>query len=688
MAAAGFELVQEANSQAGANSGAPATDRAQLREAQGRLFFAWLFTLPIMLIMAASWAFGSPWPSPLLHKLLMIVLAFPVLFTVGSETMRFALGAVRRGAANTDVLIALGTLAAYSTGVLALFTPVASLAGVAAMIMSFHLTGRFLEARAKGRVSGAIQRLLELGAKRARVLVRGEELDVPIEQVQVGDLLAIRPGEKIPTDGEVLEGTSAVDESMATGEPIPVTKEPGDVVIGATVNQNGRLLVRATRVGADTFLAQVVRLVQECQTTKVPIQQLADSVTAIFVPAGLLVAAGTFLVWVLFPDTMGGLVDAAASVLPWVNPELGAVSLAIFATVAVLVIACPCALGLATPTALTVGTGKGAEAGILFRSGATIQTLVDCDVVVFDKTGTLTVGRPEVTDIHPAASVPDNELLVTAGAVEKLSEHPLAGAIVAAAKSGGLRLPIASDFEAVPGGGARARVEGEEVLVGSPAFVQQAGIELAQLQDTAEAIEAAARTVVAVARNGKLVGLLGISDPLKPDSAAAVAELRGLGLEAWMLTGDNHRTAAAVAQQAGIENVEAELLPDQKLDLIRKLQDEGRRVVMVGDGINDAPSLTQAHVGIAIGSGTDIAIEAADITLVRGNLAGVSQAVRLARATFRTIRQNLFWAFFYNLIAVPIAMLGLLHPVIAEIAMAFSSLTVVGNALRLRQHRI
>lgn len=691
VAGVGYELLATEEQNDAATGGRPTTaarDRATLREAQGRLFFAWLFTLPIMLIMAGSWVFGSPWPSPFVHRLLMVVLAFPVLFAVGGETMQFALRAARRGAANMDVLIALGTLAAYATGILALFTPLASFAGVAAMIMAFHLTGRYLEARAKGRASEAIQRLLQLGAKSARVVLEGNEVEVPIEQVQVGDLLAVRPGEKIPTDGEIVDGSSSVDESMATGEPVPVRKEAGDEVIGATVNQSGRLLVRASRVGADTFLAQVVRLVEECQTTKVPIQQLADRVTAFFVPAALLIAGATFAVWMLFADAAGRWVVGAATVLPWVNPDLGTLSLAIFATVAVLVIACPCALGLATPTALMVGTGKGAEAGILFRTGASLQALVTADIVVFDKTGTLTAGRPEVTDVRPLPGVADNELLALAAAVEQYSEHPLAGAIVATAQKRAIELASAADFEAITGRGAHANVDGKPVMVGSPRFLHDAGVELSTLNETIAEIEATARTVVAVAADGKALGVLAVSDPLKPGAASTVAELRRLGLQAWMLTGDNHRTASAVAKATGIDNVEAELLPEEKLAVVRRLQDQGHHVVMVGDGINDAPSLTQANVGIAIGTGTDIAIEAADVTLVRGDLESVPRAVQLARATFRTIRQNLFWAFFYNLIAVPLAMLGLLHPVIAELAMALSSLTVVGNALRLRRQRV
>ena len=671
VADAGYSLIVD---QPAAAPGVPAPaadaeDRARLREAQGRLFFAWLFTLPIMIIMAAGWVFGQPWPSPLLHRLSMLVLAFPVVFVVGGRTQAQALAALRRGSANMDVLIAMGTLAAYATGLLALFTPIASFAGISAMIMAFHLTGRYLETRARGRASEAIRRLLRLGARSARVLRDGREVQVPIEEVHVGDLMVVLPGEKIPTDGEVVEGDSAVDESMATGESIPVAKAPGDEVIGATVNQHGRIVVRATRVGADTFLAQVVRMVEECQATKVPVQELADRVTAVFVPAAAAIAALTFFVWLVAAEPLRSWLGAVAGWLPWVNPSMGAVSLAIFAAVAVLVIACPCALGLATPTALMVGTGRGAEAGILFRSGAALQTLVDADVVVFDKTGTLTLGRPEVVDVLPAPGVSEQELLRLAAAVERASEHPLARAVVAAARQRGVEPEPAQAARALTGRGARGLVDG-------------------QLRESVAGIEQQARTAVLVACGDRAVGVLGIADPLKPEAREAIEGLRRLGLEPWMLTGDNERTAQAIASQAGIDKVAAQLLPQDKLEVIRRLQAAGHRVVMVGDGINDAPSLTQADVGIAIGTGTDIAIEAADVTLVRGDLRGLAQAVRLARATFRTIRQNLFWAFFYNLVAVPAAMAGLLHPVIAELAMAASSLTVVGNALRLRRGAI
>ncbi len=683
VSSAGFELVTEPA--IATSSAAEASTPAALREAQGRVFFAWLFTLPIMLIMAGSWAFGSPWPDPLLHKLLMLVLALPVLFVVGIETLSSAMAAVRRRSPNMDVLIALGTMAAYATGLLALFTPIASFSGIAAMIMAFHLTGRYIETKARGRASDAIRRLIELGAKSARIEVDGQEREVGIEDVGVGDIMVVRPGERVPTDGVVVAGSSAIDESMATGEPLPVVKQPGDEVIGATLNQRGRLRVRATRIGGDTFLAQVIQLVEQCQSTRVPIQLLADRVTAVFVPASLLIASLTFIAWVVAPGPLGTVARAAAAVFPWVNPDLGVVSLAVFAAVAVLVIACPCALGLATPTALMVGTGRAAENGILFRSGAALQALVDADVIAFDKTGTLTAGSTQLTGMTVTPGYDENEVLRLAAAVEDASEHPLAAAVVDAARARGLDLPPADHFEAIVGRGVVARALDREIVVGSPIMMLERGIALGALETEATRVENAAETAIAVAIDGKLAGLLAISDPLKDDSAAAIAQLRQLGLEPLMLTGDNERTARAIAARVGITEVEAGLLPDTKLEWIRRRQEDGQKVVMVGDGINDAPALTQADVGVAIGTGTDIAIEAADVTVVHGDLDSVVRAVRIARRTFTIIRQNLFWAFFYNIVAVPIAVLGLLHPVIAEMAMALSSLTVVANALRLRQ---
>ena len=500
--------------------------------------------------------------------------------------------------------------------------------------------------------------------------------------------MVVRPGEKIPTDGRVVAGEGAVDESMATGESMPVYKTAGDDVIGATINHEGLLQIEATRVGKDTFLSQVIKMVEECQGTKVPIQEFADRVTGIFVPTVMTLAALTFVAWLLFPQALGTVGYWAQEFLPWVNPDLSPFTLAIFAAVAVLVIACPCALGLATPTALMVGTGMGAENGILVRSGEAIQTIKELDIVIFDKTGTITKGKPEVTDIVAADGYNLRDVLTYGASAEAGSEHPLGKAIVNYAQAKGYELRGINAFAAITGRGVRAEIDGQPVLVGSRRLMQEQGLDPSQLESEMERLESEAKTAMLVAYAGRLVGVIAVADTLKDDSAAAIAELEKMGLTTTMITGDNERTAAAIARQVGITQVLAEVLPDGKVAAIQKLQAEGKKVAMVGDGINDAPALTQANVGIAIGTGTDIAIEAADITLVRGDLGSVVTAVKLSQATFAKIKQNLFWAFFYNIIAIPLAFLGLMHPVVAEIAMATSSVTVVTNANLLRRANI
>jgi Cu+-exporting ATPase len=666
-------------------------DREKLATARRRMWIAWGLTVPVMAWMIPEMFFGLAWPSRLGFDLGMVLLALPVLLGPGRETLRGAWRSARGLVPNMDVLIAMGSGVAVLTGLgaiahdLGATLPIMDYAGIGAMIMAIHLTGRFVETKARGRASSAIQKLLSLEARSARVERDGQETEVPIASVVVGDIMVVRPGEKIPTDGVVVEGSSAVDESLATGESMPVQKKAGDKVIGATVNRQGILRVKATGVGENTFLAQVVRMVEEAQGSKVPIQEFADRVTAIFVPVILGVAVASFAAWLVFPGFFRSIATWASGFLPWVQPGLGTLSLALFAAVAVLVIACPCALGLATPTALMVGTGLGAENGILIRDGAAVQVLEGADVVAFDKTGTLTRGEPVVTAVHPADGRSERDVLRLAAALEHASEHPLGEAVVREARSQDIPIPAAERFEAVTGRGVRGRVEGSEVLVGSARMMGEEGVDTDDLAGAARELEARAHTVVFVASGGVAVGLVAIADPIKETSAAAVAELRELGLEPVMLTGDNERTAAAVAEAVGITRFHAQLLPDQKVEVLRDLQREGHAVAMVGDGINDAPSLKQANVGLALGTGTDIAIEAADITLVKGDLTAVVRAVRLARATFRKIRQNLFWAYFYNTIAIPVAFLGLLHPIIAEGAMAMSSVNVVANANRLRR---
>ncbi len=662
-------------------------EERKMRAARFRMWVAWGFTTPIILWMFLEMFGGIMWPNPTIYNLGMIVLALPVLFWVGRTTYRGAWAAVSHGHANMDTLIALGTGVSLLTGPASFFAPIANYAGVSAMIMAFHLTGRYVEESAKGRASQAIRKLLELGAKTARVLRGDQEVEIPIEEVQVGDVMVVRPGEKIPTDGVVVEGESAVDESMATGESMPVNKHPGDEVIGATVNQAGLLKVKATRVGKDTFLAQVIKLVDECQGSKVPIQEFADKVTGVFVPVVMGIAVLTVLAWVFTPGLMRPLVQAG-TFLPWVDPSLSVLTLAIVSMVAVLVIACPCALGLATPTALMVGSGMGAEHGILIRTGEAIQTLKDVQVVVFDKTGTITKGRPEVTDIIPSEGFSRDEVLRWAAAIEQGSEHPLGRSIVEQAQAEGMSLPAPEEFQAIRGKGVSALIEGRRVLVGSRRLMQENGMDPAALEADMQRLEDEARTAMLVAVDDRLAGIIAVADTLKEDSAQAIAALHDLGIQTAMITGDNRRTAAAIAKSVGIDHVLAEVLPDGKVAEVQKLQDQYGMVAFVGDGINDAPALTQANVGIAIGTGTDIAIEASDVTLVRGELTGVVEAIALSRATFKKIKQNLFWAFFYNVVMIPLAIVGWMHPVLAEVAMATSSITVVSNANRLRKVEI
>ncbi len=663
-------------------------EERKMAESLFRVRVAWAFTLPIILWMFAEMFFGIVWPNETIFNLGMIILALPVLFWVGWPTYRGAWAAVTHKHANMDTLIALGTGVSLLTGPAWFFTPVANYAGVAAMIMAFHLTGRYIEESAKGRASQAIRKLLELGAKTARIERDGREVEMPIDEVQVGDLMVVRPGEKIPTDGLVRSGESAVDESMATGESMPVNKHPGDEVIGATVNQEGLLKVEATKIGKDTFLSQVIKLVDECQGSKVPIQEFADKVTGIFVPVVIGITVLTVLAWVVLPRVMQPLVELG-TFLPWVDPSLGVLTLAIVSMVAVLVIACPCALGLATPTALMVGSGMGAENGILIRSGAAIQSIKDVKIVIFDKTGTITKGKPEVTDVVTSDQWIENGtedgLLRYAASVERGSEHPLGRAMVVWAENKGLDLVDPEKFGAVRGKGVIATVNDKIVLVGSRRLMKENDIDPSVLEDDLVKLENEAKTAMLVAVDGNLAGIVAVADTLKEDSSLAINALHQMGIQTAMITGDNQRTAKAIAQVVGIDHILAEVLPDGKVDEVKKLQQQFGIVAFVGDGINDAPALTQANVGLAIGTGTDIAIEASDITLVRGELTGVIEAINLSRETFKKIKQNLFWAFFYNVAMIPLAVIGWMHPVLAEIAMATSSITVVSNANRLRK---
>jgi cation-transporting ATPase V len=603
-------------------------------------------------------------------RLALLAVATLVQFGVGWPFLREAARRARRRTANMDTLIAVGTLAAYGYSVVQLLAGGMELYFETAILLIAFLTlGRYLEARARGRAGQAIRALLELSAKQARVLRDGAEVMVPVEQVTVGELLRVRPGEKVPVDGEVLEGASAVDESMLTGESVPADKAPGDRVAGATVNTSGVLTVRATAVGADTALAQIVRLVEQAQAGKGQLQRLADRISAVFVPLVMAAAALTFAGWaVLGDDPVKGLVAA----------------------VAVLIIACPCALGLATPTAIMVGTGRGAELGILIKSVEVLERTRRITTVVVDKTGTLTRGQMTLTDVVPGQEVQAEELLRLAGAVEADSEHPIGAAIAAAARQQG-ELPAAHGFQAVAGHGVRAEVptgEGDlvTVWVGRRKLAADAGLLVPRaVEAAAERLEQEGRTTVLVGWQGEVRGILAVADTLKDGAADLVGRLHGMGLEVAMLTGDNQATARAIAAAVGVDRVLAEVLPADKVGEIARLQAEGRVVAMVGDGVNDAPALVQADLGVAIGTGTDVAIQASDLTLLRGDLEGVATAIALSRRTYRTIVQNVFWAFGYNTAAIPLAAAGLLSPVIAGAAMAFSSVSVVANSLRLRR---
>ncbi|MBS3791834.1 copper-translocating P-type ATPase [Candidatus Bipolaricaulota bacterium] len=683
--------VKEGSTSAGAGKERSKLEESQqkVEKAKSKMWWTWAFVAPIIAWMVPEMITGVKWPSPLVYDAGMILLATPALLWMGRETLRSGFKSARHLAPNMDTLIMMGSATAYFTGYVTVLSQfdlaphLLNYSGVGAMIMGFHLTGRYIETKAKGRASEAIQKLMSLEAKTARVQRDGEEMEVPVDEVDIGDLMIVRPGEKIPTDGVVKDGKSSVDESIATGESMPVEKTEGDEVIGATVNKQGVLKVEATGVGEDTFLSQVVKLVEEAQGTKVPIQNFADRVTTFFVPTVISIALITITLWLGFSGTFQGLAVWASSFIPWVDPTLGVISLSLFAGISVLVIACPCALGLATPTALMVGSGMGAENGVLIRKGEAIQTMKDIETIVLDKTGTITEGKPGVTDVI-SNDGSEEEILVLAASAEKGSEHPLGEAIVEAANERDLDLKEVSDFSALVGQGIEAKLNGNRLLVGNRDLMDENGIDFGGVTQKVKELEGEAKTAMLVAKDQEVLGVIGVADQIKEDSADAIAELKEFGLEPVMITGDNERTAKAIASQVGINRVIAEVMPDQKRDEVMKLQDQGENVAMVGDGINDAPALKQANVGIAIGSGTDIAIEAADITLVKGDLSAVVKAVKLSEATFAKIKQNLFWAFFYNTVAIPIAVMGLLHPAIAEMAMAFSSVNVVTNSNRLK----
>jgi len=680
----GYEVIEDKKKAASEEEAAVDKDKdlEKMSHAAKRMWFAVSLAGPIMILMMIHmFVVEIPYYLPIIY-----ILGFPVIFIAGRETHLGALKSVKNLNPNMDTLVSLGSLVPYLLNLLVFWIPITSFVEMAVSILTLHLVGRYLEAKAKGRASQAIKKLLEMEAKKARVLVDGEEVELPIEEVETGQVMVVRPGEKIPTDGVVVEGKSSIDESMATGESLPVKRTAGDEVIGSTINKQGILKVKATKVGKDTFLAQVIKMVEEAQGSKVPIQEFADRVTGFFVPVVIVIALSAFVSWTIFPDFHIAIVEFFN--FPWSNVELPLFSLALLATIAVLVISCPCALGLATPTATMVGGGLGAENGILIRKGEAIQTVRNVKIIAFDKTGTITKGKPEVTDIIPLNNSSESNLLLYAGSIEAASEHPLGQAVVEKARSFGIKLAEVADFSAISGKGVQGRVEGKKVLIGNRRLMAEHNIDFTRHNREIEKLENEAKTAILVAVDEQATGIMAIADPLKEDAIPAIAELENMGIRTAMITGDNERTANAIARKVGISRVLAEVLPDGKVDEVKKLQEEYGTVAMVGDGINDAPALKQANVGIAIGTGTDIAIEAADITLVRGNPGTVISAIKLSNATFGKIKQNYFWAWFYNAVAIPAAFLGLIHPIIGAAAMATSSINVVLNSTRLKKAKI
>ncbi|MFQ5711750.1 MAG: heavy metal translocating P-type ATPase [Candidatus Geothermarchaeales archaeon] len=638
----------------------------ELRNLKRLVIFSLTLSIPTLILSFISI------PLPFIpHNMLLFLLATPVQFIAGYRFYRGTLDAVRNRTANMDTLIAMGTSAAWIYSTTVTFFPTAFPGrevyfDTAALIIALILLGKLLEDLAKGKASEAIRKLMDLQPRLATVVRDGEEVEIPVEQVEVGDVVVVRPGEKMPVDGTVIEGHSSVDESMITGESIPVEKKVGDIVIGATINKVGMLKFRATKVGADTTLSQIIKLVEEAQVSRAPIQRLADVVSSYFVPAVIAIALITFAAWYFTGASF---------------------TFALVAFIAVLIIACPCALGIATPTAIMVGTGKGAENGVLIKGGEHLENAHKLDTLVFDKTGTLTKGEPSVTDVLTTGKIGEGDVLRYAAIVEKGSEHPLGEAIIREARGRKIKIPDPASFEAVPGHGVRGEFESNEIMLGNRKLMKDNGIEIAGVEEKIQTLERQGKTVMLLAVNKQMVGLIAVADTLKEHSAEAIDALKKMGIEVVMLTGDNERTAKAIAKQLGMNRVLAEVLPRDKVEVIKKLQKEGKVVGMVGDGINDAPALAQADIGIAIGSGTDVALETGGIVLIKDDLRDVVASIQLSKQTVRKIKQNLFWAFAYNTALIPVAAFGLLNPIYAAGAMASSSVTVVTNSLLLRRFK-
>jgi len=645
-----------------------------IQDQKRKLIISAILSLPLLWTMVSHFSFTSFLyvPDILMNPWLQMILAAPVQFIIGKQFYVGAYKSLRNGSANMDVLIAMGTSAAYFYSVYQAIITVGTAIEphlyfeTSAVLITLIVLGKLFEAKAKGRSSEAIKKLMGLQAKTATVVREGIEKEIPLEEVVIGDTILVKPGEKIPVDGEVLEGHTAVDESMLTGESLPIDKKQGDILFGSTINKNGSIQMKATKVGRDTALAQIIKVVEDAQGSKAEIQRLADKISGIFVPIVVGIAILSFLVWIL-----------------WVQP--GDVTPALEVFITILVIACPCALGLATPTSIMAGSGRSAEFGILFKGGEHLEQTQSIDTVVVDKTGTVTHGEPVLTDVILASGQEEVDFLSLIGAAERQSEHPLAQAIVEGIQDKDIELGDVQFFEAIPGYGVQATVSGQAVVIGTRKLMQQYGVDTQSVLPTMEKLERDGKTAMLAAINGQYAGLVAVADTVKETSREAVRRLHEMGIEVIMMTGDNERTAQAIAKEVGIDAVIAEVLPEGKADEVKKIQQQGKKVAMVGDGINDAPALATADIGMAIGTGTDVAMEAADVTLIRGDLNSIADAIIMSRKTMRNIKQNLFWAFGYNTLGIPIAAFGLLAPWVAGAAMAFSSVSVVLNALRLQR---
>ncbi|MCM3094478.1 MULTISPECIES: heavy metal translocating P-type ATPase [unclassified Cytobacillus] len=650
----------------------------EIEKQKGKFIFSLILSIPLFWSMVGHFEFTSfiYVPEMFMNPWVQLALAAPVQFFIGKQFYAGAYKALKNKSANMDVLVALGTSAAFFYSLYQSFLSIGGNGHIAelyyetsAILITLIILGKLFEARAKGRSSEAIKKLMGLQAKTATVLREGEEIEVPLDEVIAGEIIYVKPGEKIPVDGEIIEGQSALDESMLTGESVPVDKTAGDTVIGSTLNKNGFLKIKATKVGKDTALSQIIKVVEEAQGSKAPIQRMADKISGIFVPIVVTIAAVTFLVWYI-----------------WVSP--GNFAEALEKLIAVLVIACPCALGLATPTSIMAGSGRAAEYGVLFKGGEHLELTHEITTVVLDKTGTVTHGKPVLTDVVTSGQVEERTFLQLAGSAERQSEHPLAEAIVSGIKDKGITLFNPEEFEAIPGYGIKAKVEGKYLLIGTSRLMDKYDINVQSAKLEMENLERNGKTAMLVAIDGKYAGIVAVADTIKETSRSAITRLKQLGIEVIMITGDNKRTAQAIAEEVGIDSAIAEVLPEGKAEEVKKLQNQGKKVAMVGDGINDAPALAVADIGMAIGTGTDVAMEAADITLMRGDLNSIADAILMSKKTIRNIKQNLFWAFAYNTLGIPIAALGFLAPWLAGAAMAFSSVSVVLNALRLQRVKI